>query len=691
MSDAPSPAGRTLGRSDALGIALATGLSAASGYVVFAVSSRTLSVELNTQFVTFWSTLFACFGLLSGLSIETTRAVTSTSLDGAAGAGPAGTRPPVLRVGAVSGLVAGLVLAASAAVWAPRVFKADPIPLAGLACLAIAAYALHSVLVGSLAGRHAWRPYSWLIAADATTRMVLVLGALVLTRSVVGAAAAAVAATLTWAAFLALSPAARAAARARTDATARLVARRVLAASTATGASALLVVGFPTLLSLTTPDAEYERAAPLLLAISLTRAPLLVPLTAFQGVAVSHFVAHRDRGLAALLPTLRLVLLTGVVGAAAAWLVGPWLMAAVLGGDDYRVAGGTLATLTLAATGLAALTLTGALCQALNRHGAFVAGWVLAVVCTIGVLLLPFGITGRSIAALAVGPVVGLTLHLWFLRGHPEPAATAGPVASAVEAVDPPVRPRPRVSVCLATYQGAAHVREQLASVLPQLAADDEVVVVDDGSADGTADVVAGLADPRVRLHRHEVNRGYVRTFEEAMTRAQGDVLLLCDQDDVWAPGRVDAMVAALADAAVVATNLGTLGGPPNLRGPYGQPDWRLRERQSRQHVRNVLAVLAGNRPYYGCAMGLRREALDVLVPFPAFLDESHDLWIALYGNLAASVRHLEIRSLDRRFHDGNASSPRPRGPRAVLGSRLMLVRCVRELRRRLRSAGQPG
>lgn len=681
MTDAPSPAGRTLGRSDALRIALATGLSAASGYVVFAVSSRALSVELNTQFVTFWSTLFACFGLLSGLSIETTRAVTSTSLDGAADAGPAGTRPSVLRVGAVSGLVAGLVLAASAAVWAPGVFKADPVPLAGLVCLAIAAYALHSVLVGSLAGRHAWRPYSWLIAADATTRMLLVLGALVLTRSVVGTASAAVAATLTWAAFLAFSPAARAAARARTDATARLVARRVLAASTATGASALLVVGLPTLLSLTTSDAEYERAAPLLLAISLTRAPLLVPLTAFQGVAVSHFVAHRDRGLAALLPTLRVVVLTGVVGAVGAGTVGPWLMATVLGREDYRVAGSTLAVLTLAATGLATLTLTGALCQALNRHAAFVGGWLLAVACTIGVLLVPFALTPRALIALAVGPLVGLALHLWSLRG---PAAADAP--DAEEAGAARAGRRPTVSVCLATYQGAAHVSEQLDSVLPQLADGDEVVVVDDCSTDGTADVVAGIGDPRVRLHRHDANAGYVAAFEDALLLATGEVLLLCDQDDVWTAGRVDAMVAALTDAQVVATNLGTLGGPARLRGPYGQRDWRLRARQSGRHARNVLAVLAGNRPYYGCAMGLRREALGVLTPFPAFLTESHDLWIALYGNLAGSVRHLEIRSLDRRFHEGNASSPRPRGPAAVLGSRLMVLRCVRELRRRLRA-----
>lgn len=240
-----------------------------------------------------------------------------------------------------------------------------------------------------------------------------------------------------------------------------------------------------------------------------------------------------------------------------------------------------------------------------------------------------------------------------------------------------------RVSVCVATYRGERFVAEQLRSVLDQLTDRDEVVVVDDASRDGTADVVAALGDPRVRLMRAPHNRGYVRTFEETLRLARGKYLLLADQDDVWVPGRVDAMVAALADAKVVATNLARLDGPDRIRGPYGQADWRLEPRTSGHHVRNVLGVLAGNRPYYGCAMGVRRDVLDGLLPFPPFLTESHDLWIALYGNVERSMRHLALRSVRRRFHAGNATPERPRGPLAVLRSRFMLARCVVELVRR--------
>jgi glycosyltransferase involved in cell wall biosynthesis len=240
----------------------------------------------------------------------------------------------------------------------------------------------------------------------------------------------------------------------------------------------------------------------------------------------------------------------------------------------------------------------------------------------------------------------------------------------------------------MATYDGAAYVLEQLRSVLAQLGPADEVVVVDDGSGDDTVERVRSLGDSRVRVLTSAGNVGYVRAFERALREARGRYLLLCDQDDVWRPGRVTAMVAALEGAQVVATNIATLGGPDRIPGPYGQRDWRLRARGSTAARRNVLGILAGARPYFGSAMGLRRDGLAVVLPFPDYLTESHDLWIAVYGNLAHSIAHLELRSVERRYHERNASTPRPRGLLAVLRSRALLMRAVRELRHRLATVG---
>src|SRR3954447_2023680 len=104
----------------------------------------------------------------------------------------------------------------------------------------------------------------------------------------------------------------------------------------------------------------------------------------------------------------------------------------------------------------------------------------------------------------------------------------------------------PRVSVCMATYNGSKYVREQIDSILADLGADDEVVVVDDASRDATASLLEGLADPRVRVLRSVQNHGYVKTFERAIGEATGEIIMLSDQDDVWPQGRTETLTAAL-------------------------------------------------------------------------------------------------------------------------------------------------
>ncbi len=244
-----------------------------------------------------------------------------------------------------------------------------------------------------------------------------------------------------------------------------------------------------------------------------------------------------------------------------------------------------------------------------------------------------------------------------------------------------------RVSVAMATYNGARHVEEQLHSILEQLHEHDEVVVVDDASTDDTLAVLARVVDPRVRVVAMPRNRGYVRAFETALREATGDVVLLADQDDVWLPGHRELLVDALRTHLVAASNLVLLGTGDPLASPFGRPGWRLRSADSDRRWANVAGIVAGLRPYYGCAMGVRRDALDLALPFPDYLTESHDLWLALLGNLAGSVRHVEQPTLQRRVHDANATPDRPRGLGPALASRAMLVRSARELRRRLRAA----
>ena len=152
------------------------------------------------------------------------------------------------------------------------------------------------------------------------------------------------------------------------------------------------------------------------------------------------------------------------------------------------------------------------------------------------------------------------------------------------------------VSVAMATYNGSAHVAEQLASILEQLGPRDEVVVVDDASTDDTLAVLRSFEDPRLRVVESPVNRGYVRAFESALAEVRGEIVLLADQDDVWLPGRVELLARALVDHQVAASNLVVLGTGAPLRAgqALAAPVCGLRSSrgQRRRHPRRQPALL---------------------------------------------------------------------------------------------------
>ena len=232
----------------------------------------------------------------------------------------------------------------------------------------------------------------------------------------------------------------------------------------------------------------------------------------------------------------------------------------------------------------------------------------------------------------------------------------------------------------MATYQGARFVREQIESILDQLGIGDEIVVVDDASTDETVDVVRSFAsDGRVRLERNASNMGYVRTFERALSLARGNYLFLADQDDVWLPGRLEAMLNALRDSAVTATSVSVLG------DPSPEPRFRLRRRDSTRYLANIFAIMVGYRPYTGCAMAFRRDILSSVLPMPAFVYESHDLWLALVANTHRENSHLEAPSVARRLHGANQTPLGWRGPVAILRARWMKMRCLVVALRRAR------
>ena len=107
----------------------------------------------------------------------------------------------------------------------------------------------------------------------------------------------------------------------------------------------------------------------------------------------------------------------------------------------------------------------------------------------------------------------------------------------------------PELTVSMPAYNAGPYAREAIESVLSQEAIDFELIVVDDGSTDGTAQVVESFADPRVRLIRHDRNLGIGRAHNRVLAASHAPFIAHVDADDVVLPGALRRMLAAFEDA----------------------------------------------------------------------------------------------------------------------------------------------
>lgn len=108
-----------------------------------------------------------------------------------------------------------------------------------------------------------------------------------------------------------------------------------------------------------------------------------------------------------------------------------------------------------------------------------------------------------------------------------------------------------KISVVMAAYNGSDYIIEQLNSIDNQSFNPDEIIVVDDASTDNTVSLVKDFfesTDIDGQLIVHENNMGYKNTFFDALNYADGDIIFLCDQDDVWHSDKIKRMLSVMED-----------------------------------------------------------------------------------------------------------------------------------------------
>lgn len=204
-----------------------------------------------------------------------------------------------------------------------------------------------------------------------------------------------------------------------------------------------------------------------------------------------------------------------------------------------------------------------------------------------------------------------------------------------------------KISVALAAYRGEPYIAEQLASVLSQLGPADEVIVSDDDAAGGSLAVARALGDSRIICLRGP-GKGVVKNVENAIHACTGELIFLCDQDDVWLPGKVGAVVKAVEGGAKVVLH-----------------DAKVTDAGLQITAESFFSV-RGSRPgfwrnllknsFVGCCMAFTASYKDRFLPFPEKLP-MHDWWIGLLASRdKGAVAFLNEPLLLYRRHPGTVT-----------------------------------
>lgn len=178
-----------------------------------------------------------------------------------------------------------------------------------------------------------------------------------------------------------------------------------------------------------------------------------------------------------------------------------------------------------------------------------------------------------------------------------------------------------RISIAMATYNGAAYLDEQLQSFVDQTTLPDELVVSDDSSSDESCQVVEAFASRSpfpVVLIRNDENAGYSANFNRALSSCQGDIVFLSDQDDVWLPEKIERILSefnARPDTQLIIHDLDYC--KEDLT-PIGQTKIeRMRENFDLEKSYVV-----------GMATAIRGDFLRLCLPIPDKPGITHDSWL---------------------------------------------------------------
>lgn len=204
----------------------------------------------------------------------------------------------------------------------------------------------------------------------------------------------------------------------------------------------------------------------------------------------------------------------------------------------------------------------------------------------------------------------------------------------------------PLVSIAMCTYNGGKFLNEQLESILNQHYKDIELIIVDDKSSDNTVQIINSfLPHPKIRFYQNEKNIGYAENFAKAISFCKGEYISLADQDDIWLPEKIDAMVAGMSGNSGLYHD-----------SSFMTYDGRLTGTKLSDKVHFVAGKVPESLLLYNYIAGhtlmIKREVLKQALPIPTGI--YHDWWLAFVCMNLNGLDFIKKPLVYYRIHDSN-------------------------------------
>lgn len=218
----------------------------------------------------------------------------------------------------------------------------------------------------------------------------------------------------------------------------------------------------------------------------------------------------------------------------------------------------------------------------------------------------------------------------------------------------------PRISVALCTHNGERYIQEQLTSIAAQTHPIHELIVCDDVSKDRTAFLITALAakyNLPLTLHTNTEHTGVNKNFEQALSKCTGDIILLCDQDDVWHPNKVKTIVDYFdyhPEKMLVCTNANLINSNGNTMNRTLWDALELSDDIQKRWEINHHAfedILNNGNKITGATIALKKELLAYALPFSSSHNLVHDAWLAMIAALVNGLGNIPVSLMNYRVH----------------------------------------